>query len=254
MRAPWTPPLRAVTAIVLTQWLAGCSTANQQIYMEPTSVQTVEYYPFQVKGYQKTYLKRAIVVAAVIDARDFKDLSGVSHEPDNGHPAIGLIRDQSGKIDQRLYGPPLEPLVQKAIAEAASEAGMISTSTSLPLKQALAARNADYILEAKITRFWVSKHRGSDNQAGPTWFAAAEVTLETTIYKPPFDVPFWQGESAANYSDPEAPAAGSAPEDQTEIYDQPGQVLSVALTRAVAGIFKRDNLRTLIAEDSQSAH
>lgn len=255
MCAPRTWPLRAVAAMLLALWMAACSTTSQrQIYMEPTSVQTVEYYPFQVKGYQRTYPKRVIVVAAVIDARDFKDVSGVSHEPDNGHPAVGVIRDESGKIDQRLYGPPLEPLVQNAIARAASEAGMMAASTPLPLKQALGARNADYILEAKITRCWVTKHRGPDNQAGPTWFAAADVTLDAAIYKPPFNVPFWQGESAANYSDPPAPAAGAAPEDETEIYDQPGQVLSVALTRAVAGIFKRDNLHTLIVEDSQLAH
>jgi len=247
--------LRGVVALFVILSLAACSaTGNREIYMEPVSVQTLEYYPFQVKGYQNTYPKRVIVVAAVTDARDFKDVSGVSHEPEGGRPAIGVIRDESGKIDQRLYGPALEPLFQNAIAQAAREAGMMAAVTPLASKQALAARNADYIVEAKITRCWVNKHRGPDNQAGPTWFAAADVTLDAAVYKPPFAVPFWQGQSSATYDDPQLAPAGSAPEDQTELYDQPGQVLSVALTRAVAGIFKRDNLRTLIVQDSQPAH
>jgi hypothetical protein len=37
------------------------------------------------------------------------------------------------------------------------------------------------------------------------------------------------------------------------IYDHPGEVLSVALTRAVAGIFKREALHQLIVQDSSSA-
>jgi len=222
--------------------------------MKPVSVETVEYYPFQVKGYQNTYPKKHIVIVPVKDVRDFKDIGGVSHEPEDGHPAIGVILDQTGKIDQRLYGSDLESLVQQAIARSAQEAGMVSSSSALPLKQALAARNSDYVLAAQITRCWVNKHRGPDNQAGVTWFATADVALAVAIYKPPFDVPFWQGESVAEYSDPPSPATSANPEDDTEIYDRPGQVLSVAVTRAVAGIFKRDNLRTLITQDANPAH
>jgi hypothetical protein len=236
-------------------WLAGCSSIRQrQVYMEPASTQALEYYPFQVKGYQNTYPKKRLVVVPVLDQRDFKDAAGVGHEPYKGEPAIGVILDQSGKIDQRLYGPPLEPLVQNAVARAAQEAGMFSSTTVITLKQTLAAHNSDYVLLATITRCWVNKHRGPDNQSGVTWFAAADVALQVAIYKPPFGVPFWQGESVSNYSDPPAPTAGSSPEDETEIYDQPGQVLSVALTRAVAGIFKRDDLHTLILQDSHLVH
>jgi hypothetical protein len=106
------------------------------------------------------------------------------------------------------------------------------------------------VIQCKIARFWVDKHRGRDNAAGATWSASAEVALDVVVYKAPFDVPFWQGESDATYDDPPAPVTGVAPEDETEIYDDPGQVLSVGLTRAVAGIFKRDDLHTLITEDS----
>lgn len=221
--------------------------------MQPVSVENVAYYPFQVKGYQNTYPKKSIVVVPVKDARDFKDVGGVSHEPQDGRPAIGVVLDQSGKIDQRLYGSALEPLVQRSIAQSAQEAGMVSSTSPLPLKQALAAHGADYVLAAEITRCWVNKHRGPDNQAGPTWYAAAEVALSVAIYKPPFNVPFWEGESEAMYADPSTVAGGN-PEDETEIYDRPGEVLSVAVTRAVAGIFKRDNLRELIQQDAGAPH
>jgi len=218
--------------------------------MQPLkSIQTLEYYPFLVKGYENSYPKRRVMVLAALDARDFKDTSGVAHSPDNGNPAIGIIRDKSGEIEQRLYGPALEPLVQQSITLAAQEAGMISSNSPMPLKEALNSRQAQYVIECKIARFWVDKHRGPDNAGGPTWSASAEVALDVVVYKAPFEVPFWQGESDATYDDPPAPVAGVAPEDETEIYDDPGQVLSVGLTRAVAGIFKRDDLHTLITED-----
>jgi hypothetical protein len=118
------------------------------------------------------------------------------------------------------------------------------------VKEALNSRQAQYVVGTRIARFWVDKHRGPDSTDGPMWSASAEVTLDVVVYKAPFEVPFWQGESDATYDDPPAPVAGSAPEDETEIYDDPGQVLSIGLTRAAAGIFKRDDLRTLITEDS----
>lgn len=240
---------RCVAAACSFTVITACAPTSQQ--MEPLkSIQTLEYYPFQVKGYQNTYPKRRVMVLAAADARDFKETSGAAHSPDNGNPAIGVIRDKSGEIVQRLYGPALEPLIQQSITQAAQEAGMIASSSNMPLKDALDARQAQYLIAAKIARFWVDKHRGPDNVGGPTWSATAEVALDVAVYKPPFQVPFWQGESDATYDDPPAPAAGVAPEDETEIYDDPGQVLSVGLTRAVAGIFKRDDLHALITEDS----
>jgi hypothetical protein len=246
---PWGWPLlrSCIAAVFLLTFITACATSNQ---IEPlTSVQVLQYYPFQVKGYQNTYPKRRVMVLTVVDARNFKDVSGAAHSPTNGNPAIGVIRDKSGEIVQRLYGPALEPLVQQAITQAAQEAGMVSFSSSLPLKEALNSRQAQYVIAARIARFWVDKHRGPDNGGGPMWSATAEVALDVIVYKLPFEVPFWQGESDQTYEDPPAPVAGVAPEDETEIYDDPGQVLSVGLTRAVAGIFKRDDLHTLITED-----
>jgi hypothetical protein len=236
-----------IAAVFLLTLIMACATSRQ---IEPlTSVETLQYYPFQVKGYQNTYPKRQVMVLPVLDARNFRDTSGAAHAPDNGNPAIGVIRDKSGEIIQRLYGPALEPLVQQAIVQAAQEAGMVSSGSSLPLQVALNMRQAQYLIAAKIARLWVDKHREPDNAGGPMWSATAEVALDVAVYKPPFEVPFWQGESDATYEDPPAPVAGIAPEDETEIYDDPGQVLSVGLTRAVAGIFKRDDLHALITED-----
>jgi len=107
----------------------------------------------------------------------------------------------------------------------------------------------DYVLVSKITRGWASKHHGADGQFGPIWTTEARFRLDVTVYKPPFTVPFWQGASSSIYTDPPVGSFGLGPEDEAGIYDEPGQVLSVALTRAVAGIFDRPELRTLVQGD-----
>lgn len=230
--------------------LSGCATRQDESRLPTVSVQTVEYYPYQVKGYQNTYPQRRVVVITATDNRDFADVGAVDHAPNEGHPAIGVVSNQSGKVIQRLYGPALEPLFQDAITHAAGEAGMSATVSTLSLAQALAARNADYVIAPKILRCWVAKSRGPDQPDGPSWHAVANVTLEAAFYKPPFSVAFWQGQVAATYTDPPAPVNGVPLGDETEIYDQPGQVLSVAMTRAVAQIFKRDDLHTLLQQDT----
>jgi hypothetical protein len=231
--------------------LAGCAAANRDnLALAPVSVQTLQYYPFQVKGYQKSFPSKRIVVLTAADARSFKEAGSTSHEPYEGRPAIGVILDRHDQVAQRLYGPDLAKLLGEAIAQSAQEAGMSASTSPLALKDALKARGADYVLAAKITGLWVVKQRGADFEGGPTWFSAADVALDVTIYKPPFAVPFWQGVTAAEYDDPPKPAAGAHPEDVTEIYDQPGEVLSVALTRAVAGIFRHDDLHTLVMQDA----
>ncbi len=56
-----------------------------------TSVETVEYYPYQVKGYQNSYPHRTLVVLMPTDARD---LSGPNAAPLEGHPALGIVTDR----------------------------------------------------------------------------------------------------------------------------------------------------------------
>jgi hypothetical protein len=243
-------PLAAMAVVIMA---ACATTVQQEIANEPpTSVEALAYFPFQVKGYQNSYPRRRMLVLMPTDARDFKDAAGQSHEPDNGNPATGVTLGPDGSIVQRVYSSPLGAIVQDAIVRAADEAGMVATSSNEALAVALKETNEDYILAGKITRCWVNKHTGADSSqpsAGQAWFTTAEVALDVTIYKPPFDVAFWQGESAASYNDPPADN-GSGMGDDVSIYDRPSQVLSVALTRAVAGIFKREALHALIVQDT----
>lgn len=222
---------------------------NSGMPTEATSIQTIEYYPFQVKGYQGTYPHRSIVVLLPLDARQ---LSGPNTQPMDQDPAIGVVTNRSEEVLQRLFSNPLPPIVQGAIGRSAEEAGMASSAGSDSNYERKA--KADYVIASRITRCWVKKHRGPDGSFGPTWSTEADFALEVIIYKPPFKIPFWQGTSSSTYYDPPIGSFGLGPEDEAGIYDEPGQVLSVALTRAVAGIFQRDDLHTLIVQDPIIRH
>ncbi len=229
---------------------AGCATQQETLGLPPKSTQTVQYYPFQVKGFQNTYPKRSAAVLSSTDARTFEGVSAADREPDQGNPVIGVITDEQGKTAQRLYGPSLGPLFQDAIAHAAQEAGLTAIASNDSLQSELSGRKADYVIETKIVRCWMIKSRVPVNaQGGAVWHAVADVAIDVAIYKPPFNVPFWQGESASIYKDPPPTVSGDIA-DEAEIYEQPGEVLSVAITRAAAGVFKRDDLHNLIAQDS----
>jgi hypothetical protein len=230
----------------LTAILPGCAAVGGGASAPAsTSVQTLEYYPYQVKGYQNSYPRKSIVILMPADGRD-----GTGEPaPLNGNPAIGAITDQSGDITQRLYGSPLGPILQQAIGGSADEAGLSALwSTDVAYKPGV-KNTADYVLESKLRRCWVKKHRGADGQYGPVWRTTADVALDVSIYKPPFSVPFWTGTTSDTYSDPPVGSFGLGSEDEAGIYDEPGQVLSVALTRSVAAIFQRQDLRNLMLED-----
>ena len=242
----------ALCAFTVAVTLGGCATTAIETPASPTSVETIEYYPFQVKGYQNTYLKRRIVVLMPTDARDFKDAGATDHRPLGNDPAVGVVVGQSGAVEQRLYGDSIAPIVQRAIVGAAGEAGMIVSTSDQPLDQALRSQKTDYILASQVTRCWIVKRRAA-GAAGPLWFSSADFAIHVAIYKPPFAVAFWEGDANSVYEDPPPIPPGQNPEDETEIYDHPGEVLSVALTRAVAGIFKRDSLHQLMLEDQANA-
>ncbi len=245
--------LMSALAAMAAASIAACATTVQQEIADepPTSVETLSYYPFQVKGYQNSYPRRRVLVLMPSDSRDFKDALGQTHEPDNGNPAVGVILAPSGGVVQRIYSSTLGPVVQGALVRSADEAGMLATASNDTLEAALKETNEDYVLASRITRCWVNKHSAPDagSSSNLGWFTTAHVALDLTIYKPPFNVPFWQGESAATYNDPPADN-GSGLGDDVSIYDLPGQVLSVALTRSVAGVFKRNALHSLIVQDA----
>jgi len=231
---------------IFTSMLSGCASVGGGA-PEPTttSVQTLEYYPYQVKGYQNSYPRKTILILMPADARDATGDSA----PLNGNPAIGLNIDRSGNIAERLYSPPLGPILQQAIGRSADEAGLsASSSTDVAYKPGV-KNTTEYVLESKLRRCWVKKYRAANGQYGPVWRTTADFALDVSIYKPPFSVPFWTGSAADTYYDPPVGSFGLGSEDEAGIYDEPGQVLSVALTRSVAAIFQRQDLRNLMLED-----
>lgn len=234
--------------VALGLQVGGCSTLRDQLSLPPTSLQTLEYYPRLVKGYQSTYPPRRILVLLPVDARQFRDPTAADHSPDGGNPAIGVTLGRNDEIVQRLYSAPLAAIVQKAIGQSVEEAGMVPLNSPQISYASIKTMDEDYVIESRIARCWVKKRRGQDGRYGPTWLTGAEFGLDVKIYKPPFHTPFWDGNSPASYDDPPLRSAVS-PEDETGIYDEPGQVLSIALTRAVAGIFRREDLRELISQD-----
>ncbi|HEY2105299.1 MAG TPA: hypothetical protein VGH29_05915 [Candidatus Binataceae bacterium] len=230
--------------------LAGCSTVNSTSNLEPASPQNLLFYPGLVKGFEHTYPPRHILVLAVTDGCE--NATQVPTQDTGPGQLIGVTLDSRGQRIQRLYVSDLASDVQKAIEQAAQEAGMIA-SGSTAAQYAAQPVDADYVLQSRIVKCWVKKQRVVDNDKNPSWQTVAEFALEATIYKPPFAVPFWHGVSSETYSDP-PDNPGLMPEDQASIYDEPGEVLSVAFTRSVEGLFKRGELHSLISEDRALHH
>ncbi len=247
---------RAITTLAAASlWLAGCAPTTYQSgsSAEPT-VQNVEYYPYQVKGYQNSYAKRRILILMPADVHQAAATgSAVAAQRYQGNVAVGVTEDPSRHPTQELYSAPLAPIVQNAVMQSATEAGLIASTSPDSAYNRAKDLKEDYVLESRIVRCWVDKRPGPGGEAGPAWFSAAEFALEVTIYKPPFTVPFWQGKSGSNYDDPPMDSNAISPEDETAIYDQPVQVLSVAMTRAVAGIFNRTELYALVNDDRMPA-
>lgn len=238
--------LVTVASILSAMVASGCATVGGGAPV-PTvsSTQTVQYYPYLVKGYQNSYPRKTILILMTVDARD----TAGDAAPLNGNPALGTVTGESGNLAERLYSAPLGPIVQGAIGRAADEAGMSAAPSTQVAYKAGVPEPAEYVLESKIERCWVKKSRSTNGQYGPVWRTAADFALQVSIYKPPFSVPFWTGSTNDTYYDPPVGSFGLGPEDEAGIYDEPGEVLSVALTRAVAAIFQRQDLRNLVLED-----
>jgi hypothetical protein len=228
--------------------MAGCTSlglARPSLQLKPISIETVRYYPYLVKGYQDSFPHRSVLVLAPVDAHG---LGNPKIAPLDGRPEIGVTNNRSEVVLQRLYSAPLAPIVQKAIAHSADEAGLLATVAS-GAKYDPRRRGVDYVLASTITQCWVKKHLAANGDSGPAWRTVAKFALEVTLYKPPFKVAFWKGESSVEYEDPAWDSYALGPGDEISIYEHPGEDLSVAMSRAVAGIFQRQDLHMLVLED-----
>jgi hypothetical protein len=243
---------RTIIAAATLFLAAGCATSGGGAGgapTVPTSIQTIEYYPYQVKGYQSTFPRRTVLVLLPNDEREFPASNGSDHAPLDGRPAIGVVMDRDGDVVQRLYSDQLGPAIQKAIAGAAQEAGMTAEVADYADYTPDKAKNIDYVIATIIKRCWVSKRRGADSRDGEVWTTSADFALDVIVFKPPFKIPFWRDALQSTYNDPPVGSFGLGPEDETGIYDEPGEVLSVALTRGIAAIFERQDFRTLVKQD-----
>jgi hypothetical protein len=236
-------------AMLLTMAACATSTGGNGEPTVTTSIQKLEYYPYLIKGYQDTFPRRSILVLIPTDDRDFTGSNPANHLPLDGKPAIGAVIGKDGKVEQRLYADPLGLTVQKAIAGSAEEAGMSPQMANYEDYTPDKSKTEDYVMATVIKRCWVNKRRGPDGENGPVWSTAADFAIDVIVFKPPFKIPFWQAALQSTYNDPPVGSFGLGPEDEAGIYDHPGEVLSVALTRAVAGIFERQDFRTLVRQD-----
>ncbi|HLH75547.1 MAG TPA: hypothetical protein VKV28_01955 [Candidatus Binataceae bacterium] len=223
---------------------AACSTVLPPELAQPVSHQKLTYYPGLVKGFEHSYPPRTMLVLPVID-------NCLANAPSdgaaNGEHQVGVTTDGQGNVLQRLYLGPIAAQVQSALVAAADEAGLRARPSDRPGYDGQSAA-ADYVVQSEVTQCSLKKNRINVGDLGPNWQTVANFSLSVTIYKPPFRIPFWQGSSAQTYTDP--PDTGSGlDEDAAQIYDQPGQVLSVAFTRGVEGIFARPDLHELISDD-----
>lgn len=219
---------------------AGCASVVPPELRHPVSVQTLHYYPGLVKGFEHSYPRRKILILKVDDACQSLTGQGVAA----GDYQVGETLDANGGLLQRLYLSSIAAQVQSALASAAEEAGMVAVKADHE-KYRARILPADYVLQSTVMHCWVKKQRVAMPEGQPAWHTVADFAIAVTLYKPPFHVPFWQGLSAQSYSDPPDLSSG----DDVSIYSNPGQVLSVAFTRSVEGVFARSDLHTLITQD-----
>jgi hypothetical protein len=218
--------------------------------MPNASVESIQYYPRFVKGYEDSFPLRPIMVLLPVDQREFPGRWSRDHQPLNGDPAIGAVLDAKGDVIKKLYSKPFLDLVQKALGHAAAEAGMTPVfSNQTSYESVLPSSPPAYVLASRVTRCWVERKLDPNGNGPGVWRSWAEFDLEATVYRVPYRVPFWQTKSVSVFYDPPPDTFDPGLASETALYETSGEVLSVALTRAVAGIFNHYQLRNLIAQD-----
>jgi hypothetical protein len=147
-----------------------------------------------------------------------------------------------------FYMDDLKKTVQRALADHLHEAELeaIVAAFSQPQEQPLDEEiEADYALGCSIdefsllTLFYRVQPRNSEHfypVLGPSW---AKVTLTLTLYRWPSGEQLWQGSIGENMTDP-------LPGDDTRLYGSLGQVMSVALSRAVGSFLIAQEVQNIL--------
>jgi hypothetical protein len=244
------PARLAALALATAVGLSGCASAQgQRSQTLAPAVEKITYYPSFVKGYQGTYPKRRVLVLTPIEARPPETGEGNGRPPQGAPSQVGVVLGRLGQVRQRLYSKPLVSIVEAALVQAAEEAGLAAQASTESLSTALQKTDQDYLLVSRITRCWVVRRPNPDPYGGAPWLTKATFALDVDLYKPPFKVAFWQGTATNTYRDPAQSYPFLGASTEVSIYDDPAQVMSVALTRAVAGVFSRPALQALITQD-----
>ena len=157
-----------------------------------------------------------------------------------------------------MYSTPLGPIVQGAIGRSADEAGMTASSSSETDYKPSIKNTTEYVLASKIRRCWAKKAPGPSSQYGPGLaddggFRAGRFDLQAAVQRAVLDR---EHQRYLRRSAGGVVRLGS--EDEAGIYDEPGEVLSVALKPGIQYIpldaAKRDASRRYFAGRSNDVY
>jgi hypothetical protein len=241
----------------------------------------VTYLPHLVKGSRPSFPSNRVLVLLPVDKREaypVKRGGALPATQDNTailgiwglNSAEGAVRVNSTQLgaQRRMKAgvpqdpdmprgiftlPSLERLVQDALESHFHEAGFSVQKASSPILNELSATTepAHYAVGCAIEEFslvsllrynevWIYSalhpHTIDVPIRGPT---RANVTLELTLYRWPSGEVLWQGKVADSVDDP--------PLGESEfLYSSPGEVMSMALSRAVGSILVTQNLQEVL--------
>ncbi len=269
---------------------ASCSTKPGTLFLlpepRPILVQ-VDFLPFLVKGNRAQFPPARILVLEPQDNRKPYPLKTADPlPPTKGNAAVLGIYGQNfqegpvqvnslrlGAQRKMRAGIPYPPdipigifllpdlphLVQNTLAQHFTEAGfMVVKAPGKPAKIAASTeKRPDYVLESEIKKFslialeryrevevnaHVSSHMINVRVRGP---ARADVTLGLQLSQWPAGPVLWQGEVSNTVNDPPL-------DDSVFLYGTPGEIMTMAMSRAVGSILVTQSLQDVLLTRSEA--
>ena len=247
----------------------------------------VDFLPFLVKGNRPQFPPDRVLVLAPQDTRKPYPLKTAAPlPPTQGNAAVLGIYGQNfeegpvqvnslrlGAQRKMRAGIPYPPdvplgifllpdlprLVQNTLAQHFSQAGFtVAKARSKPAKIAPSTKKRpDYILESEIKKFslialeryreveinaHVSSHRITVPVRGPV---RADVTLGLQLSHWPAGPVLWQGEVSNTVNDPPL-------DDSVFLYGTPGEMMTMAMSRAVGSILVTQSLQDVLLTRSEA--